>query len=452
MANSRSQTSSKDVKINEVAIHPSSGAAVDISDICNVINIHEDLFFPVITGTVELIDGRALPSSLSLHGNEFISISFSRPSDQGVESKYTKSFRIYKIGERGQSKKSQVQSYVIHFCSEELVYSNQLLVSRTFKNASSTEYVANILTRDLKTNSGRMLRENFEISSGDSFHVIANRKPFNAIQYLTEHSFNNNDSAFVFFENKNGFNFMSLEKLFNRPLLNDLTFNTSKLTNEIETAVFRNSNDMNQFEFPKTFDVLENTRKGAYSSTHLTLDILTQQYKRNQYSAVNEKNKKIMMDGNFPFNDAKNRNGKALYEEYDSCIKYSITNLGQTNNPYFQSKIQRVSDTNIENTLVQRNTQISLLKSASIECVVPGNPFYSVGYMVNLKLPAFSQNPNNERLQDAYFSGKYLITGTRHMITKSGGLQTMLRLSKNSVFAPYDKALPSEGYAKARNY
>ena len=62
MANPRTSTSSTDVKINEVVIHPSSGRGEDITSIVNVINIHEDLFLPVITGSVQLIDGRALRS------------------------------------------------------------------------------------------------------------------------------------------------------------------------------------------------------------------------------------------------------------------------------------------------------------------------------------------------------------------------------------------------------
>jgi len=451
MANPRTSTSSTDVKINEVVIHPSSGRGEDITSIVNVINIHEDLFLPVITGSVQLIDGRALPGTLSLHGNEFITISFNRPDDQGIDTKYTKSFRIYKIGERGQAGTTQAQSYIIYFCSEELVYSNQLLLSKTYKGGSCTDYVKKILTKDLKTNSNRIVDQNFEPSSGDAFHVLTKYKPFEAINHFANRSFNNNYSSFVFFENKDGFNFSSLERLFKRPTLNELSYNTSKFTNEIQNAVFKNSNDMNKFEIAQTFDILKNTRKGAYSSTHLTLDILTQQYRRNKYSVVDEKNKKIMMDGNFPFNDAKNRGGKALYEEYDSCMKYSITNLGQTNNPYFQSKVQRVLDTNIENTLIQRNMQLNLLQSTALECIVPGNPFYSVGYMLDFNMPAFSQNLNNERLIDPYYKGKYLITETRHMIS-GGKLQTMLRLSKNSVATAYDKASETEGFSKARRY
>lgn len=452
MANVNTVTSSKDVKLHDLVIIGSNGETQDISSIYNVININEDMFAPVVSGSVQLIDGVGISSSLGLHGNEYLYISFSRPGEEGEGTRYKRTFRIYKISERKPAGKTQAQSYVVHFCSEELVFSNQLLVSKAFKGASCTEYVYRILTETLKANKKRVNTQNFEKSFGDAFHVLTTYKPFEAINYFTHYAFNENESTFAFFENKDGYNFMSLEKLFNRPILNKLNYNTAKLTKEQDVAPFANSNDINDFVFDHTFDVLDNTRKSAYSGKLYTLDIVTQKYREYKYSAVNQGNKKVMMDGYFPLNDAKNRNERSIYEEYDTEINYWLTNLGQTNNPYFISKNEKVPDINVERTLLQRKVQMNLLRSTSLKCIVPGNPFYSAGYMVEFDAPAFTKNLPNERVIDPYYSGKYLITGVRHMITPSDGLQTMLHLSKNSVAAAFDKSKTNEQYRTARNF
>jgi hypothetical protein len=235
--------------------------------------------------------------------------------------------------------------------------------------------------------------------------------------------------------------------------LNKLNFNTAKFTQDQTTAASLNANDINSFQFNVSFDVLENTKKSAYNGRLYTLDLITQKYKMNDYSLVNSSNKKIMMDGYFPLNNAKNRNNKAMYEEYDTQINYWLTNKGQTNNPYFISKRHRIVETGVERTLMQRRVQLNLLRSTELQCIVPGNPFYSAGYLVEFDMPAFIPNSENERAIDPHHSGKYLISGVRHTITPSDGLQTLLTLCKNSVRDPFNLVKSeNQEYSKARNY
>ncbi len=167
---------------------------------------------------------------------------------------------------------------------------------------------------------------------------------------------------------------------------------------------------------------------------------------------MNASNRQIMMDGFFPLNNAKNRNEKTIYEEFDTQIDYWLTNKGQTNNPYFVSKGFKIVETGIEKTLMQRRIQINLLRSTELNCIVPGNPFYSAGYLVEFDMPAFIPNNESERNIDPYHSGKYLITGVRHTITPSDGLQTVLTLCKNSIAAPFDLATDREEFRKARSF
>jgi hypothetical protein len=398
-----------------------------------------------------LIDGVDIFSSVGMHGNEFLSISFSRPGEDKDEQKYKRSFRIYKATER--RPEGSAQSYVLHFCSEELVFSNQLTLSRKLKNASATENVLNICLNDLHVNKKRINLGNFENSVGTTDLILTQYKPFEAIDYLASRAYNDNESTFLFFENKYGYNFMSLETLFTRKdPITKINYNTAKLTQDQSTAAFANANDIVNFRFAKSFDVLDGTKGSTYNGRLFTLDLITQKYKMNDYSLLNAKNQKQLMDGFFPLNQAKNRNDRPLFQEFGTEVNYCLTNQGRMNNPYYISKNVRSIDTNVEKTLLQRRVQINLLRSTELQCIVPANQLYTVGSMIEFDMPAFMPNSDNSRRIDPYHSGKYLITGVRHVITQSGGSQTLLQLCKNSVAVPFDSPNNIEVYNKARDY
>jgi hypothetical protein len=440
----------RDVQINTLSIINAKGKVVDISNIFNIINIYEDIFNSTITGTIQLFDGVDLFAQLELQGNEYLFISFNRPGENKEEQKYKRSFRIFKANERKPDKASS-QTYVLHFCSEELLFSNQKIISRSFKNDTNTNYVYNICSNDLRINSKKLNSFNFEQSIGQFNSVLTQYKPLEAIQYFASQSYNSNESTFLFFENREGFNFLSLEKLFNRSSVVKLDYSSAKFTEDSTTSAFVNSNKITSFKFDKAFDMHESLKKSTYSGSLYTVDILTQKYNKLNYSLL-DSSPRNFMDNFLPTNFAKNRNEKSAIEEFDTNIKYSITNRNQTNSPYISSKAFRVIDTNVENTLMQRESQLSLLKNTILDVIVSGNQAFSVGYIVELDMPAFTTNLDNVKNLDPFYSGKYLITHIRHIITPSGGHQTLMKLAKNSPSSPYEIAYGNnESYKKARN-
>jgi hypothetical protein len=112
----------------------------------------------------------------------------------------------------------------------------------------------------------------------------------------------------------------------------------------------------------------------------------------------------------------------------------------------------RVVDTNIESTLVQRESLLNLLNNTVLNCTVPGNSLFTVGSVVEIEMPSFASNKPNMRNIDPYLSGKYLITAVRHVLVPSGGHQTLLTVNKNSLSSPLDSAdRSSRNYRKMRN-
>lgn len=447
MSNINKNTSTRDVVIIELKLVSSTGKTVDLMpDKYNAINIYEDIFENTITGTIQINDGVSLLTTLSIHGNEYLYITFGRPGETTLAERYTKVFRVYKISNREKAKTGQIQTYVLHFCSEELIFSNQQSISRSFSGGNCSEYVGNLCLFDLKVSPKRII--DFERSSGPSEFTMTRKTPLEAIQYLAEHSYSSSQSPFVFFENKHGFNFLSLQALYAREPIATIQYNSAKFISERSESPFLSSTDVNNFKFNKCFDVKAATEQGLYSSKLFTLDLIRQKYTKHDISLLNVINTDAMVDGYFPFNDATNRNNKALYEEFDSSVNFWLTNQGRRNTPYFVSKRQESYESFVENTLVQRRMLIELINNTELHCIVPANPQYTAGYTVNFNLPAFTKNLENERINDPYYSGKYLITAVRHVIVP-GSMQTMLELSKNSVSSPLDLAVGAE-YKKAQ--
>lgn len=453
MSDSRKVTSSKSVAVVECKLIGSNGEVRDLKQplIYNNIQIYESIYSPVITGTIQLVEGVNLYSLLALQGNEYLYISFCRPGEEQSDSRYTRTFRIYKCDSRKPVGNSQVQTYVLHFCSEELVFSNQQTISRSYNGRSSSEYIYNILVQDLKTNKKRV--RNFEKSQGIHEYVLTKYKPFEAIEEFTRYSYNENESPFLFFENRDGYNFISLEKLFKQaPLEPALQYSTAKVTYEQDESPFKTANQIKQFEFEQSFDVLEGTKNAMYASRLYTLDLIRQKYAKYDYSPLNKLAQESLLDGFFPLNNAKNRNNKSLYEEYNAQPNYWLTNLNQNETPYFLSKGFRTTNIDIEKFLLQRKAQINLLNNTRVWCQVPGNPNYSVGYIVEFDLPPNIPRRSDDNDTDPYHSGKYLITNIRHSITPDD-IETIMVLSKNSVKSQLDSAdLGSASYKTAREF
>lgn len=449
MADLNLSTSSNDIIVDKVEIITASGRVEDLQAKRNydLISIHENMFFPVITGSIQITDARNMFSDIGFNGSEFIRIEYKKP---GEDFKYSKVFRIYSSTGRKPSEQNQSQGYVLHFCSEELIFSNQLSVSESFKNYSATNYVINILKSYLRVPNSKIKAGNFENSLGTTDFIFTNDAPLEAINTLAKYSYGFLGTPFLFFENNQGFNFKSLESLFAQPSINNLVYSTAKIANPAKDAAHLNSNDINQFYFDNSFDLYENTKKPTYSGTLYTLDLVRQKYSKADHSLVAQPNlQKSLLDGVLPAGIYPNRNNKTLFEEFGTNIKYSMTNQNQTNIPYALARGFKVNNTNVEKVLMQREMHLSLLENTKMRCVVPGNPNYTVGTIVDFTMPGFMQEDKTDRLNDPYHSGRYLITAVRHVITRSEGSQTMLILSKNSSGTKYDSANYNTNYARA---
>jgi len=446
MSDIRTARSAKDNIIEKVEIISPMGRVENITYQFDVLSIFENIFSPVMTGYIQITDAINLYSQLGFNGTEYIRIKFKKP---GEESGYNKTFRIYKCTGRQPKEENQSQVYTLHFCSEEMIFSNQQTISTTFKNDSAASYIVSILKRYLKVSSSKIKLDNFEDSLGLNEFVITDQKPFETIKIFEKYAHGFQGSPFLFFENREGFNFKSLERMMHQNPISTLNYSTAKLANDPNNSAYQNANELMLFVYDNSFDMYEATNKPTFAGTLHTLDLIRQKYSKITSSLTQRGADSSLLEKRLPVGFAKNRDGKTVFEEYGTNIKYALTNYDQTNSEYFLDRGIRIQNTNIEKVLMQRDMQLALLNNTKLRCTLPGNPNYAVGFVVDFNLPGFTKEEQNERMIDPYQSGKYLITAVRHTIAEAEGYETALELCKNSARAGYGAPDSNQEYKKA---
>jgi hypothetical protein len=155
---------------------------------------------------------------MELTGNEFLRMKFSKTSNDNFS--IDKLFRVYKVAKRGVVNNMNTESYCLYFTSEETILNEQTKVCRAYPNKIITDNVIDILKTDLGVPDNKLNVKNFETTYGQYQFVIPNIKPFDAINFVTNYARPNpqNPGAdMLFYEDKNGFQYRSLQSLMRQP-------------------------------------------------------------------------------------------------------------------------------------------------------------------------------------------------------------------------------------------
>ena len=119
----------QDASIDLLNFRSASGDNIDLKRIMEEISYFEDIYSFSTSGYVVVRDSLGLIEKLQITGKEYIDIVFGKQRNGANNIK--KSFRVYKIGDRKNNANLNSEVYKIFFCSEELVLSEQIKVSKS---------------------------------------------------------------------------------------------------------------------------------------------------------------------------------------------------------------------------------------------------------------------------------------------------------------------------------
>ena len=403
---------------------------VNIAGVYQEINIYDSVFMPCIRGEILIQDAIGLSSKLLLDGSEYLSMEILKGEESGPTT-FKKTFRIYKQSNRENINQNS-EIYILHFASEEMIFSEQKKVNQSF-NGTYTDIVNVILKKYLGVTSKKLGL--IEDSKGLHTVIIPNLSPFDTMDWLSKRAVDSDSLPnFLFFENKYGYNFVSLTQLIKREPIMNINFEPKNLSVSGGQEFY----GAREAKIINSTNYIESIKNGVYSGKFIGIDLLTRQVSINQIDFNQTYNKTKVHLNKYPnFTTASNRDGKDAAHMFDSKVSlYAFATTRKDTSWVKQNDAQ--TGTNIDDThayVFQRAPILANLLQTTIHLNIPGNFGVTSGAIINLKMPIKSGKTEVGEGLDQTLTGKYIVTATRHVI-KGDMHETVIEVATDSTNKP----------------
>lgn len=406
-----------DVNIADVTIITSQGFAQTITDQIMAIEIYEDMFAPFTTGKILVRDSQELINLLPLIGEETVRLRVVTPSLPEKDA-YEGEFYIYKMDDRIKTKEREL-IYVLHFISKEAIVDVNKKISKGYQGK-----VSDIVQRILTDQDAMETQKDITIEeTSNKIRYTSNFwTPTKNIQFLSDNAVSKSyeSPSYLFFENKYGLNFISLEALYaDGPVLHTFVWDnysapiqsTGGSSRSIEEDYCR----ITDVQMENGFNYMDRLKSGMYGSEIIYYDIMTKQYVHKGYG--------------FNFKDSKHLNKYPLYSDK---IGFRPKSVLLHENQYYNNfdGYDVVSNTK---TVQERIALLAQAEAYKLVITVFGKTDYSAGQKVYLEVPKNTQLAKDDpNYLDQIMSGHYLIGALCHLITREKHECTM-ELIKDSL-------------------
>ena len=409
----------------------SSTSSMDMKNMMVELSYHEDLFNNTTSGYLLITDSMGYIESLNLNGNEYLRMTFGKTSDD--KHPVDKLYRVFAINRRKLEENMSTESYTLEFCSEELIISEQYKISKSYKGGKISENIQNILEEKLQVPENNIIV--IEPSYGVYDFVIPTMKPFAAINWLASYARPKDDKPgadMFLYEDKFGYNFRSLQSLMSNPTYRKYSYNPKNIDpNDLNTDAY----NVTTYEILNSFDSLDAINSGVFANQLLSFNTLTREKKVTNFDYSLYQNQAVSLNPAPITNNATNKFGHKLNDTPESVLKLVYSNFNQQNVGYIKSQPAGATSNDIfaETYIPYRTAQIPLMNYTKVKISVPGDSNLTVGMVVDFSL--LSINPTVKK-PDAFYSGRYLISALRHIITVSE-FKTILEIVKDSTPTQY---------------
>jgi hypothetical protein len=272
--------------------------------------------------------------------------------------------------------------------------------------------------------------------------IVPNLKPFDAINWLSNYAQSSNiasPSTYLFFQNYFGFNFQSLQSLYELPPFKTLYYEPKNLTSENDDRTRDLAKDLMNvisYEVIDQFNSLNSITTGSFANKLISVDLINQSYDETEFDYGKYFTFSKHLNGYSLLTNAKNSKGDTVNKTPDGHLKLVTGIRRQSINPYVLSKSASIKNTEIEKYIPHRISEMSLLTSNRLRLIVPGDPLLSIGRNIIFNMPSIGLKDKNGKINDTYLSGKYLVTSVRHKADQSGVFLSIIEICKESVPTP----------------
>jgi len=405
-------------KILEFSIETPSGY-IDLSSTVSAIDYIENILSPATYVTVVITNTSGLFSKLKLRGGEKVRLIIEQDATKlkfSLDDNNT--YYVYSISNN--TSESTRELFILDLVPEE-IFSNE--TSRVFRRYDKTldDTVTKILKEELKTT--RYLSSNIE-KSVNAYSFMGNaKKPFTVLSWISPKGIPQTPrgtsspeagtAGFLFYENKEGYNFKSVDSLFDENRNPKVTYSYSEIVPG-PSDPRSNFRIITTPTFSKNVNIIDNLRIGMYSSLNYFFDTNTRKFYQYTYKLSSSYN--IMNHAN---KDDSPEIPKGL-QDSPSRLMVKMLDNGQMDK---SGKLEK-PDKRMEYQ-AQSVSRYNLLFSQSLGITVPLNLNLTVGEVINIEFGKTTKENSQKGLRDKNKSGKYIISKLKHTFTGTKALTGM---------------------------
>ena len=382
------------------------------------INYYESVTSPSISMTVSFIDIDQMISVKGITGGEMIDLEIIIPDFEEKFKITSKKQKMVLNSVRDVVTSTNKQTATLEFISEESLVNETCRVNKKF-TGNVTQIVNQLLTNELNSDKKGIQTEK-EFKSDDAvnkYSFVGNlKRPFETIQWLCPKAqASSKNFGFLFFENRDGFHFKSIENL----LKQEPEFSYQKPDRPIETDLRIIESNLNQSN-----DIGINSRMGMYSNRTIYIDLENETYEEVDFN-ISE------------LNPDKPLKVIETLKDKPTRLMFRILDQGALQKGSKKEEVEKRNELAVyQNKSYIRN---NLLFSQSLNISVPINPELRAGQMIEVQFPLKSdQNKDTTdkfgKDKDNDVSGNYLISELRHVLG-DGRSSTQLNLIRDTFTA-----------------
>lgn len=401
---------------------------IDLTNSILFADYFEDILSPCVTMTLQISSQYSIFNGLPIRGGEIVTFDVETFSG---EFKLDREFsmHVYKVG--GIVTDANKEIFTLHLVSREGLTNETIRVQKKYELRPINEHVTSILRDVLRTTKYRS--ENIERTSNSFAFIGTLKKPFTVLTWLgpksvpsTSSSGRNGNrgrgvSGFLFYENKDGFNFRSIDSLVASTRNQVGSTQRENIPRYTYSQAITENSDANNFSilnyaFEKNIDLMKSLRVGMYSNVTYFYDLYRNKLDGITYKINEEIQSKLGGEGrlNYP-QEFGSRPSRILFRTSDAGV---VDRDGTT----------RESGRDVVD-MAKSFSRYNLLFTQSLNMVVPLNVNLRAGGLIYAQFQKVDASKSGE--SDEEQSGNYLIKELRHHF-EGGQMVTSLRLIRDS--------------------
>jgi hypothetical protein len=404
---------------------------VEVSNSLLSADYFEDILSPCVTMRMQLANSSTLFNLLPLRGGEKVAIEI----ETSLGSFYLDgdyAMYVFKVSDINPETNREI--ITLHLVSREGLTNETARCQKKY-SGNINDSVEDILKNVLLTK--KYKSSNIE-KTGNSYSFIGNtKKPFHVLTWLgpkSVPSFNSGGNSggentgeakgtagFLFYENKDGFNFKSVDALVSKTQSGSSSADDKSITKYYYSQINEANKDINDYKilnytFEKNIDLMKSLRVGMYVNKTYFYDLYTNTLSQYVYKLKDQIKNKLGGESKI-----------AVSKEFGdsiSRIMFRVSDRGVLS----EEEVTIDSGRDITD-MAKSYSRYNILFTQALNMIVPCNVNLKVGDVIYAEFPKVSRTKEKEA--DPEQSGNYLIKELRHHF-EGNQMITSLKLIRDS--------------------